>query len=245
MPLPPFRNHLLFDPWNSASTGHQHTRSPVTNNPHWQRLREQRLAAQFQPAAPRASPDYREQTGRPCDESREPGQRDIRSMFKADKGVDAIQPQQSKPAPTQPQPPEQHLRPSKTDAPERGPPETPKQIFQGITVYLNAPGHPLLSDHKLRHLLVTHGATVSLALTRRVTHVLVGRPNAGSGRGGGGGGLAAGKLQREIARGGSRAVKVVFVEWVMESVRAEKRLAEARFAMHVAAQGQRRLSVRP
>lgn len=91
------------------------------------------------------------------------------------------------------------------------------QIFTTLTIYINAPSHPLLSDHKLKHILTLHGATVSLSLSRRVTHVIVGRPNTRLGSGGGasgaGGGLAGGKLQREIARAGWKGWKVVFVEW--------------------------------
>lgn len=86
------------------------------------------------------------------------------------------------------------------------------QLFTTLTVYINAASHPCVSDHKLKHLLTLHGATVSLSLSRRVTHVIVGRPNARPGSGAGGG-LAGEKLQREIARGGCRGWKVVFVEW--------------------------------
>ena len=102
---------------------------------------------------------------------------------------------------------------------------------------------------------------------KSVTHVIVGRPNAGAGLGAGGG-LAARKLQQEIARGGWKGVKIVGVEWyafslsffafvcayvclwtihsnrffcrVLESIKAERRLSESRFAVvHVAAKGQR------
>ncbi|PLB47053.1 hypothetical protein P170DRAFT_511705 [Aspergillus steynii IBT 23096] len=117
------------------------------------------------------------------------------------------------------------------------------QIFTTLTIYINAASHPCVSDHKLKHLLTLHGATVFLSLSRRVTHVIVGRPNTrpsskGAGTGAGGG-LAGGKLQREIARGGCRGWKVVFVEWVLESIKAGKRLSEARFAMQMAEKGQR------
>ncbi|GES66165.1 BRCA1 C Terminus (BRCT)-domain-containing protein [Aspergillus terreus] len=242
MSRPTFKNHLIFDPWNSASSGHQHARSPGTNNPHWQHVREQRLADQFRPHTKASSREQGEWVWTHEDQPRIPGQRDIRSMFKVNKGESTLPQTDSKPTP-EPRPQLQSqtpsLKPSKR--PEPVSQAQAKQIFQGTTVYLNAPSHPLLSDHKLKHLLVTHGAAISLALTRRVTHVLVGKPNAGAGKGCGGG-LAAGKLQREIARAGSRAVKVVFVDWVVESVKAEKRLAESRFAMHVAAQGQKALS---
>lgn len=74
-------------------------------------------------------------------------------------------------------------------------------IFAGITVYINGSTLPTISDHKLKYLLVEHGGRVSISMARKtVTHVIVGKP--GTRAEGAGGGLAAGKLQREIERGG-------------------------------------------
>lgn len=57
-------------------------------------------------------------------------------------------------------------------------PQKPKQIFTGCTIYINGSTYPHISDHKLKLLLVQHGARLSLALARRsVTHVIVGKPN--------------------------------------------------------------------
>ncbi|KAI1365732.1 BRCA1 C terminus domain-containing protein [Xylaria arbuscula] len=117
----------------------------------------------------------------------------------------------------------------------------PRRIFDGVVVYLNGSTHPLISDHKLKHVLAEHGASMSSHLGRRkVTHVILGRPAAGAyGSGGAGGGLAGGKLQREIAKMGGPAVKFVGVQWVLESIKAGKRLPEARFAdLKIAAKGQ-------
>lgn len=92
-------------------------------------------------------------------------------------------------------------------------------IFRNLTVYINGSTAPLVSDHRLKHLLVAHGANLSIALGRRtVTHVILGAQNqAGRGGGGGGGGcgggLAGGKLQREIGRVGGCGVRYVGVEW--------------------------------
>ncbi|KAL4974828.1 hypothetical protein BDW66DRAFT_152571 [Aspergillus desertorum] len=86
-------------------------------------------------------------------------------------------------------------------------------ILRGVTVYINGQTAPLISDHKLKSLLVAHSATLALSLSRRVTHVIIGKPNAGPGRGGAGGGLAAGKIQKEMARGGWRGMRIVKVEW--------------------------------
>ncbi|KAK4144230.1 uncharacterized protein C8A04DRAFT_36864 [Dichotomopilus funicola] len=105
-----------------------------------------------------------------------------------------------------------------------------RKIFDGLIIYVNGSTHPLVSDHRLKHLLSGNGARVSLHLGRRqVTHVILGKPSTGPG-GGAGGGLASGKLEKEIRRVGGCGVKFVGVEWVLESIKAGKRLPEARFA---------------
>lgn len=107
--------------------------------------------------------------------------------------------------------------------------QTEKGIFTGLCVYINGSTAPAIGDHKLKHLLAEHGAHISIALGRRsVTHVIVGKPNDGRG-GGAGGGLAGSKIQKEIQRVRGKGVKFVGVEWVIESVKAGKRLSEARF----------------
>lgn len=108
-------------------------------------------------------------------------------------------------------------------------PESEKGIFSGLCIYINGSTAPVIGDHKLKHLLAEHGAHLSIALGRRsVTHVIVGEPNNGRGAGAGGG-LAGSKIQKEISRVRGKGVKFVGVEWVMESVKAGKRLSEARF----------------
>ncbi|KAI0813171.1 BRCA1 C terminus domain-containing protein [Xylaria sp. FL0064] len=117
----------------------------------------------------------------------------------------------------------------------------PRRIFDGVVVYINGSTHSLISDHKLKHVLAEHGGSMSSHLGRRkVTHVILGRPAAaGYGSGGAGGGLAGGKLQREISKIGGSAVKFVGVQWVLESIKAGKRLPEARFAeLKIASKGQ-------
>ncbi|KAJ1326632.1 BRCT domain-containing protein, a BRCA1 C-terminus domain-containing protein [Microdochium nivale] len=117
--------------------------------------------------------------------------------------------------------------------------ESSLPLFAGVMVYVNGSTHPLISDHRLKQLLAEHGGSMSIHLGRRkVTHVILGRPSVsslssgggGGGAGGAGGGLASGKLQREIQKVRGCAVKYVGVEWVLESVRAGKRLPEARFS---------------
>ena len=114
--------------------------------------------------------------------------------------------------------------PSKPDK-EREP-----QIFAGLTIYINGSTFPLISDHKLKHLLASHGANISLALGRRtVTHVILGKPNGE--RGGAGGGLSGSKLQKEVQRVGGKGIRFVGVEWVLESLRAGRRLGEGGFGI--------------
>ena len=99
-------------------------------------------------------------------------------------------------------------------------------IFAGVTIFINGSTLPRISEYKLKHLLASNGAKISLYMARKtVTHILVGQPNTGSGSGSGsgttvsgaGGGLAASKLQQEIARGGWKRVKVVSADWYVLS----------------------------
>ncbi|KAJ5102931.1 hypothetical protein N7532_003460 [Penicillium argentinense] len=126
-----------------------------------------------------------------------------------------------------------------TTSPASDPEKTPSQILHGTTIYINGSTLPRISDHKLKHLLTLHGAKVASYMARKtVSHVIVGTP--GTLGVGAGGGLAARKLQEEISRGGFKGVRIVGVEWVLESIKAGKRLAESRFAvLNVAPKGQR------
>ncbi|KAJ5888779.1 hypothetical protein N7495_008820 [Penicillium taxi] len=118
------------------------------------------------------------------------------------------------------------------------------KIFTGTTIYINGSTLPKISDHKLKHLLVHNGAKISISMTRKsVTHVVVGAPNAVGVGAGAGGGLSARKMQLEIGRGGWKGVRVVGVDWALESVEAGRRLAESRFeVLHVAEKGQRSIA---
>jgi hypothetical protein len=90
-----------------------------------------------------------------------------------------------------------------------------KQIFAGLCFYINGSTAPLVSDHKLKHMLAAHGARHSIALGRRsVTHVLLGTANT---HGGAGGGLAATKIQKEVAACRGKAVKFITAEWYAKS----------------------------
>jgi hypothetical protein len=102
-----------------------------------------------------------------------------------------------------------------------------KPIFRNLCIYVNGSTAPLISDHKLKHLLAKHGATLSLSLGRRsVTHVIVGNTVS---NGGAGGGLAGSKIQKEITRVRGKSIKFVTAEWAVESIKAGKRLNEGQF----------------
>jgi len=113
-------------------------------------------------------------------------------------------------------------------------------MFKGLTVYINGSTYPLISDHKLKYLLVENGANLSIHLGRnQVTHAIIGKPAGTEGRGGASGGLAATKIQKEITRVWGRGIKYVGVEWVLESMKAGRRLPETQFSsLKVASKGQ-------
>lgn len=104
-------------------------------------------------------------------------------------------------------------------------------IFAGLNIFLNGSTAPLISDHKLKQQLAQHGANVSIALGRRsVTHVILGER----------GGLAASKVQKEVARVGGKGVKFVGVRWVLDSIARGKRQSENRYQVaHLAMKGQK------
>lgn len=93
-------------------------------------------------------------------------------------------------------------------------PPVKRGIFEGLVIYVNGSTYPLISDHKLKRLLLENGAKMSMHLGRRqVTHVIVGRPNGSGMSMGAGGGLAATKIQKEIKTIAGCGVKYIGVEW--------------------------------
>lgn len=85
-------------------------------------------------------------------------------------------------------------------------------IFDGLVIYINGSTYPLVSDHKLKHILAENGAKMAIHLGRKqVTHIILGKPSGA--HAGAGGGLAGGKMEKEIRRVGGCGVKYVGVEW--------------------------------
>ena len=99
------------------------------------------------------------------------------------------------------------------------PPEQLPQIFTGVTIYLNRSTVPLTSDHRLKHLFVSHGGSVHLGVARRmVTHVILCETD-----------LASGKIQKEVQKIRGESVKYVTAQWNFDSLEAVKRNVEGRY----------------
>ncbi|KAI0179139.1 hypothetical protein GGR52DRAFT_293129 [Hypoxylon sp. FL1284] len=250
-----------FDSWNSSSTGHQGAENHLGRSTGWRQSRNAKLASQFRGGAdggerlsdtvgagskdwdPRikglVTPELRSRAR--CsvmDMLTKPGTMPTSASSSSstpqnvehgvgDGGRSDLTAEEKRPAERKAH---DEMRQS-DDSKSRG-------ILDGVVVYINGSTHPLISDHKLKHVLVEHGAKTSIHLGRRqVTHVILGRPAGGTG--GAGGGLAGGKLQKEIQKVGGCGVKFVGVEWVLESIKAGKRLPEARFSnLKTASKGQ-------
>ncbi|KAI5860181.1 hypothetical protein GGS23DRAFT_238073 [Durotheca rogersii] len=246
------------DSWNSSATGHQRADNPLGRSMGWRHSRNLKLTSQFKggPGGGQRVSDTVGQGSKDWDpamrtlitpELRSRAQRSVMDMLvkpgtmKGGTSASAI-------ADAQPGPARDHDdstgaknptgRRAAGDEIREEDKTRPRGIFDGVVVYINGSTHPLISDHKLKHVLAEHGARTSVHLGRRqVTHVILGRSVGGIG--GAGGGLAGGKLQKEIRKVGGPGVKFVGAEWVLESIKAGRRLPEPRFgSLKVAPKGQ-------
>lgn len=249
----------IFDPWNSASTGHQRAENRLSGSTSWRTSRSMKLGQQFRAGhaggarlydtvgagSEHWGHDGRKENGgwEPgAPGLREPGWQDVRGLLRAkETKPTAGGPSQTCQDPIRSTVDEKHDSRSSTTDTADADTSAPAAIFHHLTIYINGSTAPRVGDHKLKRLLAEHGAGISIALGRRtVTHVIVGRPNGGPGGNGAGGGLAASKIQKEIARVGGCGVKYVSVDWVLDSISAGTRLPEARYqCVHVAHKGQR------
>ena len=114
------------------------------------------------------------------------------------------------------------------------PSNPPKQIFHNLVFYINGSTAPLISDHKLKYLISSHGGSLTISHARKqVTHVIVGTTHSHRNSNaviGAGGSLAGTKIQKEIARrrtAGGKGVRFVGAQWVIDSVRKGRRMGEA------------------
>lgn len=251
---PPAR-HTFFDPWNSSSTGHQRADNRLSGSTSWRVSRNLKLGEQYKAGLDGGrrvadtvgagsagfGNDGRKENGawqHGAKGLRTGGQKSLVEVWAASKaGKTKPSIKENKAAEAQ------DVQSTQTDqgqlhgqdsnlglqSGQDEPPARPaeKQIFAGLCFYINGSTAPLVSDHKLKHFLAIHGAAHSIALGRRtVTHVILGTSNT---RGGAGGGLAATKIHKEIARTGGKTVKFVTAEWVLESIKAGRRLSESCF----------------
>lgn len=221
-----------FDPWNSSSTGHQRAENRLGGSTGWRDSRSAKLQSQFKGGA---------QGGKRMSDAVGAGSQDwdpkiqaivppeLRARAKSSvmdmlsnpgtmkQSMTSLS-RGSTPASVSGDHEGSTAEETRTmqrqieDEAQQQEKDQPRKIFDGVVVYVNGSTHPLISDHKLKHVLAEHGARMSIHLGRRkVTHVILGRPTGGGG--GAGGGLAGGKLQKEIQKVGGAAVKFVGVEW--------------------------------
>ncbi|KEQ73345.1 hypothetical protein M436DRAFT_46708 [Aureobasidium namibiae CBS 147.97] len=252
----------FFDPWNSSSTGHQRADNSLAGSTSWRESRSLKLSNQFGGGASGGArvadsvgagsedfgKDGRLENGdwaKGAPGLRERGQISVVEAFRVKKGGDSSQEREEQVSSYEEKllgekssPDEQAQDARHDEDAERATTPKPPQVFAETCIYINGSTFPTISDHKLKHLLVTHGARLSIHLGRRsVSHVILGRAN-GSSVPGAGGGLSASKMQKEIANIGGKNVKFVTAEWVMESVANGKRAPEQKFeAVRLALKG--------
>ncbi|CAH0053067.1 unnamed protein product [Clonostachys solani] len=251
MPVPPKASAAKpvhgshFDPWNSVSTGHQiPDNQPGTG---WRESRNRKLNNQYQSS--RTGGERLSDTwgagSEHYDEKKKalipPALRQRASNSVLDMLVKPGRMKDTLPRSTASSSREMGVsqaealmesRRREDEARESGSKERP--IFEGLVVFVNGSTFPLVSDHALKQMLTKNGAQMSMHVARRrVTHVIIGKPARG------GGGLAGGKFEKEIKKIGGCGIKFVGPEWVLESIKAGKRLPEARFtAMKIAPKAQ-------
>jgi len=214
----------IFDPWNSSSTGHQRPETRVGTG--WRDSRNLKINMQFYTdlagiadAVNSHAANKSSLSKRPGPVVQLPGQITIVDMLQRPMSTNF----EPTPVDSSGQVAEADIERSATEGASfstLGNSAAWKKefrrdrsgIFKGCVVYVNGSTHPDISDHKLKNLLVEHGACMSIHLARRkVTHVVLGRPkNADRGAGGG---LASGKIHMEIRKIRGCSVKYVEVEW--------------------------------
>jgi hypothetical protein len=235
--LPPMAKPIFcdtFDPWNSSSTGHQRAENRLGGSTGWRQSRNSKLSYQFKSGGTggkRISDQVGAGSG-DWDENlkaiipkhvRERAKNSVEDML-VGKGkpqslahgyflnaTNTLPVKMSEEMSEEEKLMAQRKKEDELREEKKG--HEKKGIFDGLVIYINGSTHPLVSDHKLKHLLAEHGARMSLHLGRRsVTHVILGRPTGTEGHGAGGG-LAGTKIEKEIRRIGGCGVKYVGVEW--------------------------------
>ncbi|KAK0116726.1 hypothetical protein ONS96_012577 [Cadophora gregata f. sp. sojae] len=235
----------FFDAWNSSSTGHQRAENTLGHSTGWRQSRNMKLSHQFK-SGDSGGKRVSDQVGAGSEhwddkakalitkEVRERARCSVADMvtgkYLCEKGTAMLTNEEKLMA----------QRKQEDDLKEEEELNRKKGVFDGLVIYVNGSTYPLISDHKLKHVLAENGAKMSLHLGRRqVTHVILGKPSGTSGVGAGGG-LSGTKMEKEIRRVGGCGVKYVGVEWVLESLKAGKRLSESPFSnLKIAPKGQK------
>ena len=234
-----------FDPWNSSSTGHQRAENRLSGSTSWRQSRTAKLRSQFA-AGPGGGKRIWDTVGAGSRDSgrdgrrengswekgapglRKSGSRDVQAMMTVGNKEELASQKRDKEC-KENEFPETKLGVTREEEDEIIRKDRPsKGVFSGQAFYINGSTAPMVSDHKLKQLISENGGRVSLGLARRsVTHVIVGRPNGL--RGGAGGGLSGTKIEKEIQRLRGCGIKFVNVEWVLESLKAGKKLPERQY----------------
>jgi hypothetical protein len=228
---PQFRDY--FDAWNSSSTGHQRAENRLGGSTGWRQSRSSKLSYQFKSdgtGGKRISHTVEAGSENGDEKVKALMTKTVRERAKCSVGdrltgegkstlfrFNMNVPGADEPAAALSS--EEKLmaqRKTEDDLKRQEKLSKQKGVFDGLVVYINGSTYPLVSDHKLKHLLAENGARISLHLGRRqVTHVILGKP---SGAGiGAGGGLSGTKMEKEIRRVGGCGVKYVGVEWYVVS----------------------------
>lgn len=251
---------VIFDPWNACTTGHQRAENRLSGSTSWRENRESKLKNQFADGTGSGGKRLADTVGAGAEDFgkdgrtanggwvkgapglRRGGQKSIVNCFRAPTMVDDPTQQTVVATGVMQEIVEEvgdwqdsiNLAPSYSSASTIGPsinaPTT--KIFQNTCIYINGSTMPIISDHLLRQLIIQNGGALSIALARRsVSHVILTHKPTDSSRSAGGG-LANQKVRKEVER--KRAVgvgvKYVTAHWIIESVKACKRLPEGRFA---------------
>ncbi|TVY21720.1 hypothetical protein LARI1_G000400 [Lachnellula arida] len=251
------KHSAYFDAWNSSSTGHQRAENRLGGSTGWRQSRSMKLSHQFKSGGT-GGKRISDTVGAGSEDWDENAKalipRDVRERAKI--SVGDMLASQGTSGSLSAEEKLMALRKHEDVQKEDNKSNREKGVFDGLVIYINGITHPLISDHKLKHLLVENGARLSIHLGRRqVTHVILGRPSGTQGLGAGGG-LAGTKIEKEIKRVGGAGIKYIGVEWyvqdfprsyeqkltgcrALESLKAGRRLPETQFSnLKVAAKRQ-------
>ncbi|PVH99066.1 hypothetical protein DM02DRAFT_529958 [Periconia macrospinosa] len=229
----------FFDAWNSSSTGHQRAENRLSGSTSWRQSRNLKLGEQYKGGLAGgkrvsdtvgAGSEHFGKDGRRANGTWEKGAKGLRegsqkSLVELWSGVESTRGVvETSRGPDPPRVSEEHTSPSGAEQESSfQSPKCPTPIFEGLCFYVNGSTAPLVSDHHLKHVISLHGGAHSISLTRRtVTHCILGK--------GCGGGLSASKMQKEIAKTKKKSVRFVTVDWVLSSVKANRRLPETQFS---------------